>query len=189
MRANAKRRQARMEMKRGTVEQLAQAWRALMAAILIALSASAAAQTVPDRTRPSNDPTVLVVTEPATGRRVELGSTELDQMTRSMIRTKTPWINQVANFEGVLMRDLLAAAKIDGKAIRARALNDYMVEIPIEDLTKYDVILATRLNGRPMSVREKGPYWIMYPFDAHAELRTDRYYERAIWQVKFMEVR
>lgn len=163
--------------------------RAIIAAGLVALAPAAAAQTLQPSTRPSVDPTVLVITEPASSRQVELGLAELRQMNQATIRTKTPWIGQVASFEGVLVRDLLAAARVAGKSIRVRALNDYAIEIPIEDIAKYDVILATRLDGRPMSVRDKGPYWIMYPFDAHAELRTDRFYERAIWQVKTMEIR
>ena len=163
---------------------------ALVAPGLVAFSVSvASAQTSQSPIRPLGDPTVLVIVEPASGRQIELGLVELGQMPQTTIRTKTPWIGQDTSFEGVLVRDVLAAAKVKGASIRARALNDYAVEIPMADLTKYDVLLATRLDGRPMSVRDKGPYWIMYPFDAHAELRTDRYYERAIWQVKSLEIR
>ena len=39
-----------------------------------------------------------------------------------------------------------------------------------------------------MSVRDKGPVWVLYPFDAGAEYRTDLIYERSIWQLDRIDV-
>jgi hypothetical protein len=39
-----------------------------------------------------------------------------------------------------------------------------------------------------MSVREKGPLFVMYPFDEQPALRTSVYFGRCIWQLKAIEV-
>jgi hypothetical protein len=57
----------------------------------------------------------------------------------------------------------------------------------MDDL-KHKPIVARLLNDQPMPVREKGPLFVVYPFDSRAELRNSTYYERSIWQLKALEV-
>ena len=68
------------------------------------------------------------------------------------------------------------------------ALNDYLVEIPGEDVQRYDLVLARLLDDKPMPVRDKGPLFIVYPFSGHPELRNAVYYSRCAWQLKSIEV-
>ena len=42
------------------------------------------------------------------------------------------------------------------------ALNDYQTSIPIDDLTKHDVILAHRMNDALIPIQTKGPLFIVY---------------------------
>jgi hypothetical protein len=63
------------------------------------------------------------------------------------------------------------------------ALNDYTTEIPVDDFTKYNVILALKRDGEYMPVRDKGPLFIVYPYDSDPELRSQKYYSRSAWQV------
>ena len=98
--------------------------------------------------------------------------------------TRTPWHDQQMTFEGPLARALLEAVGAEeGERVRAIALNDYEVSIPVEDFYAYDVILATHANGSRMSVREHGPVFVIYPFDAHPELNQETIYSRSAWQV------
>jgi hypothetical protein len=39
-----------------------------------------------------------------------------------------------------------------------------------------------------MAVRDKGPLFVVYPFDDSAALRSSVYYERSIWQLKALEI-
>lgn len=102
--------------------------------------------------------------------------------------TETPWTDGLVAFEGVLMRDILDLVEGHGKSVRGVALDDYIVDIPIDDFLKYDVILATRIDGKPMKVRENGPLWIIYPWTDVSELRRPQYYSRSIWQLKSLTV-
>jgi hypothetical protein len=53
----------------------------------------------------------------------------------------------VSVFEGPLLCDLLERVGADGTVLQARALNDYVVEIPIGDCERYPVILALTRDG------------------------------------------
>ncbi|MBL8837049.1 MAG: molybdopterin-dependent oxidoreductase [Alphaproteobacteria bacterium] len=109
-------------------------------------------------------------------------------MPQATLRTATPWTAGPQDFTGVLLRDLLAALGARGTALKARALNDYEVTIPIAEAGRYPVLLAHSRNGAPMSLRERGPLWIIYPLDDHAELRTPEFHSRMIWQLARLTV-
>lgn len=106
--------------------------------------------------------------------------------------TRTPWYEGARRFSGPLLRDVLAAAGVTGAAgrsLRATALNDYRVEIPVDDATRFDVVVARALDDRPMAVREKGPLFVIYPFDDRPELANPTFFGRCIWQLRSIEVR
>lgn len=102
--------------------------------------------------------------------------------------TQTPWEKAPIKFSGPLLRDVLSAAGAKGNNIKAVALNDYKINLPAADSQKYDIIVAHLMDEKPISVRTKGPLFIIYPFDSAPELRSSTYYERAIWQLKALEV-
>ena len=113
----------------------------------------------------------------------------LEKLPQKSFTTQTPWYPNAVTFTGPLLRDVLAAVGAKGTKITAVALNDYKTEIPLEDATRHDVIVARLMNNRPMPVREKGPLFIVYPFDTKAELRSELYYNRAAWQLNALRIR
>ncbi len=112
----------------------------------------------------------------------------LEAMPQKVFSTLTPWDKAEVTFSGPLLRDVLAAVRAQGQQIRATAINDYRIRIPVADSQRFDVIVATRMNGAPMPVRDKGPLFIVYPFDSRAELRSATYFERSIWQLRSLEL-
>jgi hypothetical protein len=76
-----------------------------------------------------------------------------------------------------------------GSEVEVRALNDYKEVIPLDDFDKYDVLLAMRMNGRLMKVRDKGPIWIVYPWSEHPELDDFATREKSVWQLNVLHVR
>lgn len=112
----------------------------------------------------------------------------LSRLPQRTIFTKSPWYPAGAEFTGPLLRDVLQAVGAKGKTITAYALNDYKTEIPLDDATKYDVILARLMNGKPMAVRDKGPLFVVYPFDAVPELQAQMYYNRSAWQLTRLQL-
>lgn len=107
----------------------------------------------------------------------------LEALDMVQISTKSPWYDGVASFDGVRMDKLMALVGAKGKTVRAIALNDYVTTIPIDDFAKFGTIMAIKQNGQYMSVRDKGPLFIIYPFDSNADLQTQTYYGRSAWQL------
>lgn len=103
-------------------------------------------------------------------------------------RTRTPWYDAPVLFEGVLMRRLLQAVDASGKTLVVTALNDYTTQIPITDFTRYDVLLALKRDGAYLPVSDKGPLFIVYPYDTDPQLQRQTYYSRSAWQVAEMQV-
>ena len=113
----------------------------------------------------------------------------LEKLGMQSFSTATPWYDGKVKFEGVPMAKLMEHVGATGSSITVKALNDYATEIPMEDFKKYPVILAIKRNDSYMPVRDKGPLFAVYPFDAAPELRNAVYYSRSAWQLRSIEVR
>ncbi len=104
------------------------------------------------------------------------------------LATRTSVTDGVKQFEGFLLRDLLRGIGASGQMVRASALNDYVVDIPMGDVEKYDVIVAHSMDGDLLSADDKGPLWIVYPRDQHPELQDIRYEYRWVWQLSRLDI-
>jgi hypothetical protein len=102
--------------------------------------------------------------------------------------TSTIWTNGPQQFKGVPLNSLLAALGAQGSALRAIAINAYEVQIPTSDAQDGGPIIAYELNGDTMSVRDKGPLWVVYPYDSDPRFRTEVVYSRSIWQLDQIEI-
>lgn len=102
--------------------------------------------------------------------------------------TSTPWYNVPVRFDGVLISRLLDSVGAYGDRLTAYALNDYQTDIPIEDFRRFGAILALKRDGQYMPVRDKGPLFIVYPYDSDPELKNQRYYTRSAWQVNRLNI-
>lgn len=111
----------------------------------------------------------------------------LEAMDTTTIETSTIWTEGMQTFEGVSLAALVEALGITGETLRATAINDYEIEIPMTDAVEGGPIVAYRQNGDTMSLRDKGPLWIIYPYDADADYRTEVIYSRSIWQMDRIE--
>ena len=107
----------------------------------------------------------------------------LEALGTSELETTTPWYNGPVRFEGVRMDQLMQEVGATGDTVVVYAINDYSVEIPIEDFARYNVLLALKRDGQYMPVRDKGPLFIVYPYDSMPELKQQKFYTRSAWQV------
>jgi hypothetical protein len=113
----------------------------------------------------------------------------LEALGTSGFDTTTPWYDGPVRFDGVRMSRLMEAVGASGDRVMAYALNDYSTELPMGDFARYDVLLALKRNGEYMPVRDKGPLFIVYPFDSNPDLRHQRFYTRSAWQLARLEIR
>ena len=118
----------------------------------------------------------------------EFDRSMLEALGTESFETTTPWYNGPVKFEGVRMQKLMQAVGASGKVVTAVALNDYTTDIPIADFEHYGVLLAMKRDGNDMPVRDKGPLFIVYPYDSKPELKSQKFYSRSAWQVSKLEV-
>ncbi|MEQ8602203.1 MAG: molybdopterin-dependent oxidoreductase [Marivibrio sp.] len=104
------------------------------------------------------------------------------------LSTSTPWTEGVRRFVGVPLAAVLDAAGAEGDSLRARALNDYASAMPIADAIGRGALLVWEMDGRRLSVRDKGPLWILFNFDGDPAVRTDAYLARSVWQLSRITV-
>jgi hypothetical protein len=113
----------------------------------------------------------------------------LEAMPQIAIQTTTPWFTGPVTFEGVPMTALMQAIGSSGTKIVVYSLNDYVSEIPVEDFAKFGPILAIKRDGNYMPVRDKGPLFIVYPYDSSPDLKSQKYYSRSPWQIARIDVK
>lgn len=112
----------------------------------------------------------------------------LEALDQGSTTTSTPWFDGPRDFDGPLASAILDAVGANGSMMRVIALNDYAAEVPVEDTRLYPLVFATHINSELMSVRDKGPLFLIYPFDEFPELVNEIYFGRSVWQVSRIDV-
>jgi len=44
------------------------------------------------------------------------------------------------------------------------------------------------MDGEPIGRREKGPYWLVFPYDSEAKYQSEDVYSQSIWQLVSIEL-
>ena len=131
----------------------------------------------------------VVLTVRAGGDTHEFSIRDLRDLGEREVVTSTIWSDGEQRFVGVSLDRLLSHVGVDEGALEAAAVNDYAVEIPMSDVHADGPIVAYMRNGEIMSLRDKGPLWVIYPYDSGAEFRTEEVYSRSIWQLNRITVK
>lgn len=130
---------------------------------------------------------ILTITgfRPLDGQSIVVGYNlaELQAMPKTSFTTTTMWTDGPQTFDGVSLKDVFDANGITKGTVSATAINNYMIEIPVSDAVEGGPIIAYALNGALMSVRDKGPLWIVYPYDQNPDYQTEVVFSRSIWQL------
>ncbi len=112
----------------------------------------------------------------------------LHALERTELETTTIWTDGMQHFAGVELGTLMKHIDVSNGVIGASALNEYFIDIPFEDAETGRALIAYERNGEPMSVRDKGPLWVIYPYDQSAQYRSEVYFSRSIWQMDRIEI-
>lgn len=138
----------------------------------------------------AEDQAVLSVLTTVDGLNVthNLDMEQLQELDSTSFVTSTIWTDGEVTFEGVDLDVLLEHLELEDGALELIASNDYFVEIPVADLLGSEALLAYHKDGAPMSRRNKGPLWLVYPYDSDVKYQSETYYARSIWQVVKIKV-
>ncbi len=104
------------------------------------------------------------------------------------LTTITPWRETPAAFDGVLLTDLLAANGLgDVAAISVIAENDYRVDIPAAVWKRWPILVATRVNGRPHTRRQRGPIQFILPMSDDKTAGLEEHHSNWVWMAARIE--
>ena len=167
--------------------------RAVAIGVSLALFALSAAQADDGKLQAPKGPPILVIEgniSVTNGNGVASFDRDmLEALGVTSIETTTPWFTGLVKFEGVPLHKIMELVGADGKEVVAVALNDYKTTIPTEDFAKHNVLLALKRDGQYMAVSDKGPLFIVYPYDSDPELQSQKFYSRSVWQLARLIVR
>lgn len=120
--------------------------------------------------------------------KTEVDLSDLSKLPRYRLLTDSPWEDGQQEFEGVLLRDVLALLHLsDARAVIIYAMDNYSQRIPREDWLDYPTLLALRADEAFLTRRTKGPTRLVYPVLDHPELDNPVHKGRWVWLIESME--
>lgn len=161
--------------------------RAIGLSLVMAITGMGLAQAAPQDFAPPKGDVVLTIKGAISATNVD-GTLQLDQdqlaaLPQTRFTTSTTWTAGTPTFQGVLLKDLIASVGATGGTITLKAINDYAITMPVADVATDAPLLAWLQDGKPMALRDKGPVWMVYPYDSDERFRTEETYSRSIWQL------
>lgn len=113
-----------------------------------------------------------------------LKESDLNKYTEASFSSDTPWFNKKSKFKGVLFKEVLIKAGIsENSQLQIIAWNNFSAQVPAKDAFEFNTILTTHIDNERINLRNKGPFFLMYPMD-NPKFNTGIYYNRSVWQIK-----
>jgi hypothetical protein len=124
------------------------------------------------------------------GDALELDMPTLEQLGLVKYSVLDPYLNAETTYTGLLMSDLAKVLGVTGPeaVFRFVALDDYQVDLTLDQFQKWPILLATRANDEYMTIENSGPTRIIFPYDTYPDLNPVRYNDYWIWNIASIEV-
>ncbi|MEH0690240.1 hypothetical protein H4F05_01840 [Vibrio cholerae] len=98
--------------------------------------------------------------------------------------TTLPWFDGKKTFTGFKVSSLVDYYRATNTfSVSFVALNDYAASSRIEDILKYEPIVAYEMDGEKMKVRNKGPYWLVFNLSQFPEIDNAAFRSQMVWQI------
>lgn len=102
--------------------------------------------------------------------------------------TSTVWTVGTPRFSGPSLQMLLEKLGAGPGNLRMTAINDYSIEVTRNLLAPDAPIIANRIDDKAFDRREKGPFWVMFPFDQSSAFQNETTYAACVWQLSRITV-
>lgn len=100
------------------------------------------------------------------------------------IKPTLEYDNKPHTLKGPLLADVLKASGVklnDKTTVFVRAVDGYAAQVTAAELTKYRFIVATHMDGQPLSLGGLGPLWAVYDADRFPEMAAKPVSARFAW--------
>ena len=125
----------------------------------------------------------IAANAPATFSDADLSALPLNEF-----QTGTIWTDSVQTFAGPTLQALLDAVEAGPGDLELVAANNYKVLLPRDEIEETVPIIANRINGDAFGIRDKGPLWVVFPFDSDPRYQNEEVYAFSIWQLTEIRV-
>lgn len=126
---------------------------------------------------------LLKISDSSKGSEAVLSAQDMRKLPMTVLRTTTPWTDGEIEFEGVYLKDIIERFAPDATMGKATALNDYQIKFELSDMVDKQGFVAFKRDGVVMSRRDKGPYWVVFPWSDRPELDARTVHGLSIWQL------
>ena len=123
------------------------------------------------------------------GKTAQLDLAMLDALPQTSFSTTTIWTEGIVSFSGPSLMTVLDWLEAEPGKISASAANLYSITLSPDTVDQDYPILATRKDSLPLSLRDSGPIWLIYPFDSDEKYSNDLIYSQSVWQLTRLRVK
>jgi len=113
---------------------------------------------------------------------------QLMQLPQHEVTTNLPWTEESHRYSGPRLEDVLSSLDAKGQWLTLRALDYYSVSLNLNRIKKFNPILALKIDGKLLTVRSKGPIWLILPVDSYPELNAALYNDYMVWHLVKIDV-
>lgn len=129
-----------------------------------------------------NQQAILTIT--TKGNSTKLTLADIERLPMKQTTLQTNW-GMSGTFQGVLLSDLMATYHLDkdAKRIVFSTTDSYVAGLSKGEINGSPAFLATRLNGLPIPMNNKGPLILLWPAKAEAVLQGKALASSWVWSV------
>lgn len=127
------------------------------------------------------------ITNTNSGERLLLDLAGIEGLDTTSIELFEPFDERRSEFTGVSLEAIVAAIgpSAGATSLHLTALDDYEVDISLQDVARGGILLATRQSGQPIAVDHGGPIRIVFRDGVASGKNLDQW----IWSVRSISVR
>lgn len=94
-----------------------------------------------------------------------------ERFEQTEILTVSTWTHDdELTYSGPKLSEILDdAGLLDAVEVTLKTLDEYAVDVPVSFIMTYEPILATRIEGEPITFSDKGPVRVIWPRSDHPE--------------------
>lgn len=119
---------------------------------------------------------------------IDFTDVELAALPAVEFETGTIWTDGVHTFGGPSLRSVLEAVGAGSGDLKLVAANDYKVLLPRDMIEDMYPIIANRINDKAFGIRDKGPLWVIFPYDTEPRFQTELTYAYSVWQLTELQI-
>lgn len=108
---------------------------------------------------------------------------QLLQLPQHEVTTNLPWTEEQHTYSGPYLDDVLKSAQATGQWLCFEALDKYKVTLNYDRIKAFKPILALKRDGQLLTIRTKGPIWLILPVDDHETLNAALYNDFMVWHL------